>query len=484
MTKKSVMFLINGLGIERPGSYSIAIDQAMPNLAHVKETSYFTTAITQSLEYRGAYQQFFLGDTYAMEVEYINANVVNDQLPNNPVYQSFQQSVSGEGKLHIFVEPTNNQIADLINKLVNGLTLPEKKEVYLHLLLSQLTVSDYKKLIEIVNYIKYHLNTHITVGFIIGKEYFSENLTKDEMDFAKKLLFFCSAERWIDTDKKLISLQESNIRPCSVPGFCATNSCFISNNDTIMFFNTRKENYDKFINAILVNAPEALKTDTYNLPIYSVIKLNSKHDFPAFADNVSYKSSLALSLEKAQKKALIITDQKNVSLINLLANGLNNVNNPAIQFMMLNDTYYNDYNNIVNLIDNSPYDLIIFDYYMDNAQTVNDIKANLTKIDVVLGNVAKVCENKHSLFITSLYGMKKSLPLAPYNTEMVTIDYEMQIPIFFFDYSYPKGKYRLFPGETNDILSSAIRCIWDNSEVYTLIRSKDLISNLMSAFKK
>ena len=64
MKKKSIIFLINGLGIEKPGSYSISLDQDMPNLARTKETSYFTTAITNSLEYRSAYQQFFVGDTY------------------------------------------------------------------------------------------------------------------------------------------------------------------------------------------------------------------------------------------------------------------------------------------------------------------------------------------------------------------------------------------------------------------------------------
>ena len=43
----------------------------MPNLARTKETSYFTTAITNSLEYRSAYQQFFVGDTYKTELDYI-----------------------------------------------------------------------------------------------------------------------------------------------------------------------------------------------------------------------------------------------------------------------------------------------------------------------------------------------------------------------------------------------------------------------------
>ena len=38
--KKSILFLINGLGIERPGSYSISIDQCMPNLAKIKSYIY------------------------------------------------------------------------------------------------------------------------------------------------------------------------------------------------------------------------------------------------------------------------------------------------------------------------------------------------------------------------------------------------------------------------------------------------------------
>ena len=46
--KKSVLFLINGLGIEKPGSYSIAIDQIMPQLCRIKETSYFLSLLPTS----------------------------------------------------------------------------------------------------------------------------------------------------------------------------------------------------------------------------------------------------------------------------------------------------------------------------------------------------------------------------------------------------------------------------------------------------
>ena len=480
--KKSVLFLINGLGIEKPGSYSISIDQIMPNLARTKETSFFQSAITNSLEYRSAYQQFFLGDTYKMEIDYLKNNVINEQIVNNQVYQGFLKSIENSKKIHVFVEPTNEKVVDIINTLVGMLPLNDDKQVYLHLLLSQLTVNEYKKLISIVNYIKYHINTHITVGFVIGKDYFSEELNKEELDVAKKLLFYCSAERWTDTDKKLISLQESNIRPNMAPGFCATNSCNIEDNDTILFFNTRKNNYDKFLNAILLNVREAFRKDDYNLPIYSLVKLDSKYEIPCFTDNIIYENSLSNKLEKADKKALIIADEKNISLINLLANGMNNVNNPRIQFMKFNIDYFKDLNNVKGIIDNSIYDLIIFDYHMNTTKTVNDMKEELEQVDVVLGNVANTCVNKHSLFISSLYGIKKTMPLAEYNTEMVDINYEMQIPIFFFDYTYPRSKYVLFPGETNDILSSALKCIWDSPDLDTLIKERG-IGGLFKMFK-
>ena len=168
--KKSIIFLINGLGIEKPGSYSISLDQDMPNLCRTKETSFFTTAITNSLEYRSAYQQFFMGDTYKMELDYIKENILNNNLVNNPVYQSFASNVSNqEAKLHIFLEPTTERVVEQINDLVSNLNLPKNKKVYIHLLLPQLTVNDYNKLTEIINYIKYHIDERINVGFVIGK---------------------------------------------------------------------------------------------------------------------------------------------------------------------------------------------------------------------------------------------------------------------------------------------------------------------------
>ena len=481
--KKSVLLLINGLGIEKPGSYSIALDQVMPQLSRVKETSYFTTAITSSLEYKSAYQRFFLGDTYKSELEYINNNIIVDSINNNPVYQSFREHVSKPNtKLHVFVEPTNDKVVEQINKLVNMLGFDENKKVYLHLMLTQQTVSDYSQLISIINYIKFHLNGCITVGFVMGKEYLPDTLTKNELDYIKKLLFMCSAERWTETEKKLNILQESNVRPCQVQGFCATNECFLQDGDTILFFNTRRNNYDNLIQGITSLAPELFKKEP-DLPIYSLVKLYTQYNIPSFADNIVYDYSLANVLSKFDKKALIITDNQNINLVNFYANGLEAVNNTRISFMQKDDNLYQkEY--MERLIDTTDYDLYIFDYHMDVSKDINHLKEQLSKTDIVLGYLADICVNKYSFFITSLYGLKKELPIAEYNTEIVTIDYEMQIPIFFFDYSYPRSKYYLAPGETNDILTSALRCIIDDESLYTLVKEKGLINNLLKAFIK
>ena len=483
--KKSVLFLINGLGIEKAGSYSIAIDQCMPHLSRTKETSFFTTAIINSLEYRSAYEAFFLGDTYRKELEYIKENILNENIVNNPTFQALSKQLENEkSKLHVFLEPSTDKIVEEVNDLVKLLNLGEKREVYLHLILTQQTTSEYQKLIDIVNYIKYHLSSCITVGFIIGKELYSEIMEKEEIDTFRKLVFFCSCERWTDTDKKLLSLKDENIRPCVAPGFCATNSCTIQNGDAIIFFNTKRTSYDKFIKQINENAEWAYKTKDISLYMCSMIQLDSNYNIPCFSQSILYDKSLANLLQKASKKALIITNNDNIKLINFLTNGLTYVNNPNIQFMRNDDPYLQNPQNIQTVIDNSGFDLIIFDYHMDVSKTVNDLKTQLSQIDVVLGQVAAVCENKHSLIITSLYGLKKELPLAPYNAEMVTLDYEMQIPIFFFDYSYTRSKYLFRPGETNDILFTALRCIWDTNEIDSLIMEKGILNNLFKAMKK
>ena len=477
--KKSVLFLINGLGIEKAGSYSISIDQCMPNLSKIKETSFFTTAIINSLEYRSAYEAFFLGDTYRRELQYINDNILGENLASNSTYNTLKNQLQNpESRLHIFVEPTNEKIVDEVNSFVKTLALGEKREVYLHLLLTQQTTNEYPSLVKVINYIKYHVFSGINLGFILGKETFPDELKKDEYDMAKRLFFFCSVERWADTQQKLLALKDSNIRPCEVPGFCATNSCALKNGDTILFFNSKCTSYDSIIKSIVDQEKEIFKTDQGNLSFYSLVHLDSQYEIPFIAESIFYEKNLANLLAKANKKSLIISLEKNIRFVNFLANGMNYVNNPNIQFMKLDETYLSSVENIQNIIDHSPYDLIIFDFQMDVSKTINDLKEQLNHIDVILGLVGNLCVNKHSLLISSLYGIKKSLPLAQYNSEMVTIDYEMQIPIFFFDYTYPRSKYGLRPGETNDILQTALKCIWDTNEIDSLIYLKGLFNQL------
>ena len=481
--KKSVVFLLNGLGIERPGSYSISIDECMRHLSTLKQTAFYTTAVTNSLEPKGAYQQFFLGDPYKMELNYIKTNILNENLKANSTYISFQDRISLPAtKTHIFVEPRNEKVVEEINAFINTLSLDKDEKIYMHLLLPQLDISEYPKLISIINYIKFHINEHITVGFVMGKNYVDDISNKDKVQYLKKMLFYCSCERWTETDKKIKMLEEAGVIPCNVEGFTTTNDCTIKNNDTILFFNTRRENYDNLIASILENAKDVYKEEP-SLYIFSLIQLYTKYNITYFSNNINYENSLANILAKVNKKVLLICDEANIQQVNFYANGLNQVNNPNIVFMKQDNSMYNK-EVIQGLIDNSNYDVIIFDYHMDVSKTINHLKEQLARLDIIIGYLDEVCINKHSLFITSLYGLKKTLPLADYNTEQVTLDYQMQIPIFFIDYTYPHSKYMLLPGETNEILTTAIRCIAEDNSLYNLIQTKGILNNILKAIKK
>lgn len=479
--KKSVIFLINGLGIERPGSYSIAIDECMPQLCKIKDSSYYTSAVIDSLEPKEAYQSFFLGDSFHSEVDYIKNYVMNNSLLNNNTFHLLKQSCMNNHKFHIFIEATNDKIVEELNYLLNLLQLDPTKKIYLHFILPQQVVKEYSKIISIINTIKYHLDSRVDVGFILGKDSFSEPLTKQQLDYAKKMFFYCSCERWSETDKKLRILEADKIRPNDVVGFSSSNSCNLEDGDTIFFFNTRREKYDALITSIIEGEKSVFQKTT--ISFYSFIRLNTVLGINSFIDNIDYENSLSNILLRNQKRMLILTDVDNINLVNFYANGLNSINNPIICFMEKSDNLYRkDY--IEKLINDMPYDLFLFDYKMDTSSTVNHLKEELSKLDVIIGNLASVCENRHSLFITSLYGLNCKMPVADYNPEMVTIDYELQIPIFFFDYNYPASKYDLFPGETNDVLSSALKCITDDPKLETLIREKTIIGSIIKSFIK
>ena len=479
--KKSVIFLINGLGIERPGSYSIAIDECMPQLCKIKDSSYYTSAVIDSLDPKDAYQSFFLGDSFHSEVDYIKKFIMNNSLLNNNTFQLLKQSCMNDHKFHMFVEVGSDGIVEEINYLIQLLQLNSNKKVYLHFILSQQIVKEYSKIISTINTIKYHLDTRVEVGFILGKDSFKEPLTKEQLDYSKKMFFYCSCERWSETDKKLKILETDKIKPCDVVGFSSSNSCNITEGDTIFFFNTRRENYNALIQSIMESEKNVFQKSS--ISFYSFIRLNSELLIPSFIDNIDYENSLANILLRNQKSMLILTDVENINLVNFYANGLNSINNPIICFMEKTDgLYQKEY--IERIIDEMPYDLFLFDFKMDTSSTVNHLKEELAKLDVIIGNLASVCENRHSLFITSLYGLNCKLPVADYNPEMVTINYEMQIPIFFFDYNYPASKYDLFPGETNAILNSAVKCITGDPKLDTLVREKTLIGSIIKSFIK
>ena len=402
-------------------------------------------------------------------------------MPNNNTFHLLKQSCMNNHKFHIFIEATNDKIVEELNYLLNLLQLDPTKKIYLHFILPQQVVKEYSKIISIINTIKYHLDSRVDVGFILGKDSFSEPLTKQQLDYAKKMFFYCSCERWSETDKKLRILETDKIRPNDVVGFSSSNSCNLEDGDTIFFFNTRREKYDALITSIIEGEKSVFQKTT--ISFYSFIRLNTVLGINSFIDNIDYENSLSNILLRNQKRMLILTDVDNINLVNFYANGLNSINNPIICFMEKSDNLYRkDY--IERLINDMPYDLFLFDYKMDTSSTVNHLKEELSKLDVIIGNLASVCENRHSLFITSLYGLNCKMPVADYNPEMVTIDYELQIPIFFFDYSYPASKYDLFPGETNDVLSSALKCITDDPKLETLIREKTIIGSIIKSFIK
>ena len=93
----------------------------------------------------------------------------------------------------------------------------------------------------------------------------------------------------------------------------------------------------------MTNSKEVFKEEV-KLNIYSLIRLYTNYQIPCLAENIVYSKSLSNILEKYGKKALIYTDQQNMSLVNTFT--LEN-NKEVYLHLLLSQQTVNEYDKLI-----------------------------------------------------------------------------------------------------------------------------------------
>ncbi len=478
--KKTVLFLINGFGIEKKDSYSIYDENLLPTLDKMMKNNLYTSVESKASDYQSGYQLFSTGSISTSNYAYLNDLIENNKLFDFPNLKKFSdENIGKESKIHIFLNFNNNEIIEDLNKFVKSLKI-DINRIIIHIILNQKSLTEYKSIITLISNFTYSNFRANNIGLIFGENCLIDEDKIESLKTVERVLYNSkSGETWLEYTKKLNNLANNNVLPINVYPFCVNDNFTLQNEDTIVFFNFDKGPYQKLIDGIL-NPQIVYKTvDSSTLHFYSLFPLEDNRVLNLL-DNVKAEDYMVKYLDSANLNALILTDKDNLNIINYMVNGLDNTASPRVKYSLTSKELLENKEQLNALLAKADYDLIIINTRIDNLKTINEVKASLHEFDNYVANLESVCEGKATLIVSSLFGINKEFQISNLANDKATVNFYGSVPLIVIDKDYSKEEYSLGYGTLVNILGTAIKCCNPEVKYPTMLKKK---STLLKMFQ-
>ena len=459
--KKTVLFLMNGFGIEQANSYSVYNSKLMPNLDSYTQKYLFSTVEANTNNIANGYRMFSIGSNMSLTYPLISNYMEN--FGQNPNMNFFLNNVDSEGNIQLYLFLENDKSLEHLKNMLKFIRGKCQNKIFLHIVLTAVDLDNYKEAERILTKINYDYKD-CKIASIIG----INSLRANYLDMYMNLLKNQVGEKWLDIPRKFQSLTNSKTLPCDAKEFYVNDGFKIGEKDTYFFMN-----YDYFD---LTNFLQYITKLTSAVKFFSMFAINGIK-YSMFAYPTSSKC-MNEDLKQIEAKALVLSDGVSIPCINYLANGLSNVIPSNISYTRI-DTEPLNKERLEAIIKDSNYDLIVINYQVDSSKTLNELTDKLSKIDMILGVVHDICvDNKIRLFISSLYGMSKDISVD--NFTKAFVDFSAKVPLIVVDPIFNKVNFRLDYGNIYNLAHTIYTNINNKfNGVAVLIKKKSSLSKMV-----
>lgn len=472
MNKKTVLFLINGFGVEKKESYSIYDETLMPTFEDLTKKYLFSkdSIVSNVNNYYDAYRNASLDVNELYNYSILDKDIENKVYLNNPNLNKLKQEIDiKKNNLHIFcLVDTSIKIVEHLKETVKYLNPNKDKKIYLHLIISSNNIEDYKGLIDVFSHINIELAEYSPIGFIMGLSSIDNNAKQVDLNFFFKMFISKVGEKWQSFTQKFDVLYATKSHPRNTKPFIVNSKFELSKDDTFFFFNYDNINLTNFINTLssITFGPEK-----NNFSYYSLFSVISNLNIPYMYEKVIANNSLVSNLESINASCLILCKQEQVGIINYFCNSLKNESTKTLSFVDFLP-FQDNPNQIVNVINNFQNDLIIINYQLDDCNNTNELKNKLMLIDKSLKAIYdNMNGSKYTLIVSSLYGMSKTMLNEKDNVCQVI--FTGRVPFIYIDDFITKKDYLVEPGNINDIFKTAYKTISKTSKFDPVVEKKN-----------
>ena len=472
---QTVLFLINGFGIETKNSYTVYSASLMPNFDKLMNKYMFSKIDSNVRNIFDGYRNMSLELDGLYNYRIYNREAENGNLLKNNTLLSISNTIKErKSKLHIlcFVD-TSLDIVENLKHFLMTINKEHDKKIYLHIVLTSNNYEDYPKILDVLSKINVELNEMATIGMVMGLANILNSNKITELNFFLKTMISEVGERWTSFKQKLDVSYGMKQSPSSVKPFVVNNGFGLKNDDFFLIWN-----YD---NVDLTNYIETVNMINYvdkqnNITFFSLFPLTYKEQIPYMLNFEIAKNSLATNMKGLGFSSLIICDRDEINGINYYLNGLQSVNNPDISYICLDDNKY-DVGTILNVINSYKQEFIIINYDISKATNIEELNDVLAKIDTVLGAIYDNTEkNSYNIVVSSIYGMHKTMNKA--SGEICNVEY-LKVPIIYIDNFVTKRDYLINDGDISALFRVCYKSMKKEYPGISLVTKKNLLYRLI-----
>lgn len=472
---RTVLFLINGFGIETKDSYSIYDATIMPNFDKLSQRYMFSKLDSNVFNTIDGFRNMSLEMNDLYNYELYKKGVENGMIASSPVTLELNNELNTrKSKLHLlcFVD-TSIQIVDNLKHFLSIINKERDKKIYIHVVLTSNNYQDFPKILDVLSKMNVELSDMASIGMIMGLSNILNSNSLVELNFLLRNMITEMGEKWNSFKQKLDFSYGTKSAPSLVKPFVVNSGFSLGNNDLFMIWNYDNLDISNFIDGVkLIDYGK----EKNNISFYSLFKINYKEEIKHVLEYEVAKNSLAVNMKGLSFKSLIMCEKDEIQAINYYLNGLEMVNNQDISFICLEDKKL-DPPTITSVINSYPHELVVISYNIKEVSTVEELKELLTKIDNVIGEIYTNSEkNSYNIVISSLYGMNKTLPNA--SGEICNIIYN-KVPIVYIDNFITKKNYLINEGNIKDLFKVCYKSMKKEYPGETLITKKNFLYRLI-----
>ena len=446
---KSVLFLMNGFGMEVPHSFNMYNAQLMPSLTKLSHHYPFASVFASGTEvglnkgqlssFKQGFLAFSLFGKPNRKSSVVDSKMRDGLFDNNPVIEaSINHALENKSRLHILFsigERTEELQFEQLKKYAQLCVQRGVTEICLHLFLGDNSVTGLKVSAMWIRNIKYSVLTFVPqmrVVSVAGRKYLT-NATKDEKIAYYRMIVSGVGEIWTAYEDTLYKKYEGKSDDDNMHGFLAVRENVLRPNDSLMFFN-----YDNSVGAEYLGVVQNPKkyfpvgNIPINVAVNSLFDVHGNEEVPAAFES-DLPDEYFLKNVPDDRKILIIADSDRLEYISKCLNGFRTEFKPNISVWPIDNKkqrfellakYMGAY------ISQGSYDLIIADCDLFNEQydekSVQQLRKNMALMDKCLNVVyTKIMEKDYTLYATSFYGIKTQLVLTKTNEN---IDFSQKTP--------------------------------------------------------